>query len=218
MSWYKTTLNNKLYILRTADSTATEATRDQVEAWITNLAEPTLSYTRDSNNVTFTLNFTPAPTAIANAVAAHKGIQFKVIRHAACGYGHRTSRANKYSIALDNKKLRGWNYNNWIENYFRPTGYLDRLVLKSPNNISGVHIITIPVLSANIANITAAELSSGHITRTLPLFKVAWPYTKGANGGVYEFFVGLLYWGYNPTSADARNCVPYKFKMCYYSE
>lgn len=74
MPWYKTTLNNKLYILRTADSAVTEATRDQVEAWITNLAEPTLSYTRDSNNVTFTLNFTPAPTAIANAVAAHKGI------------------------------------------------------------------------------------------------------------------------------------------------
>ena len=40
------------------------ATRDQVEAWITNLAEPTLSYTRDSNNVTFTLNFTPAPALL----------------------------------------------------------------------------------------------------------------------------------------------------------
>ena len=76
------------------------------------MAEPTLSYTRDSNNVTFTLNFTPAPSDIANAVAAHKGIQFKVIRHAACGYGHRTSRANRASIALDDKNSRGWNYNN----------------------------------------------------------------------------------------------------------
>ena len=32
MPWYKTTLNNKLYILRTADGAAAEATRDQVEA------------------------------------------------------------------------------------------------------------------------------------------------------------------------------------------
>lgn len=67
------------------------ATRDQIEVWITNLAEPTLSYTRDGDNVTFTLNFTPAPTGIANAVAAHRGIQFKVIRHAAAGSDHRTS-------------------------------------------------------------------------------------------------------------------------------
>lgn len=218
MSWYKTTLNNKLYILRTADSTAAEATRDQVEAWITNLAEPTLSYTRDSNNVTFTLNFTPAPSDIANAVAAHKGIQFKVIRHAACGYGHRTSRAHKDSIALEDKKLRGWNYNNWIGNYFRPTGYLAKLADESATNKAGMQILTIPALRANIANITAAELSSGRITRTLPLFKVAWPYTKGVGGSVYEFFVGLLYWGYNPTTGPDGNCVPYKFKMCYYSE
>ena len=218
MPWYKTTLNNKLYILRTADSAATEATRDQVEAWITNLAEPTLSYTRDSNNVTFTLNFTPAPSDIANAVAAHKGIQFKVIRHAACGYGHRTSRANKASIALDDKNSRGWNYNNWIGNYFRPTGYLAKLVDESATNKAGMQILTIPALSKNITNITAAELSSGHITRTLPLFKVAWPYTGGVGGSVYEFFVGLLYWGYSPDTLTEGNCVPYKFKMCYYSE
>ena len=218
MPWYKTTLNNKLYILRTADSAAAEATRDQVEAWITNLAEPTLSYTRDSNNVTFTLNFTPAPSDIANAVAAHKGIQFKVIRHAACGYGHRTSRANKASIALDDKNLRGWNYNNWIGNYFRPTGYLAKLVDESTTNKAGMQILTIPALDKTITNITAAELSSGRITRTLPLFKVAWPYTRGVGGSVYEFFVGLLYWGYNPDTLTEGNCVPYKFKMCYYSE
>lgn len=223
MPWYKTTLNNKLYILRTADSAAAEATRDQVEAWITNLAEPTLSYTRDSNNVTFILNFTPAPTAIANAVAAHKGIQFKVIRHAACGYGHRTSRANKGSIALDDKNSHGWNYNNWIGNYFRQTGYLAKLVDESATNKAGVQILTIPALSKNITNITAAELSSGRIIRTLPLFRTAWPNTKGANGdggnqNIYEFFVGLLYWGYNPTTLAGGNCVPYKFKMCYYSE
>ena len=218
MPWYKTTLNNKLYILRTADGAAAEATRDQVEAWITNLAEPTLSYTRDSNNVTFTLNFTPAPSDIANAVAAHKGIQFKVIRHAACGYGHRTSRANKASIALDDKNLRGWNYNNWIGNYFRPTGYLAKLVDESTTNKAGMQILTIPALDKTITNITAAELSSGRITRTLPLFKVAWPYTRGVGGSVYEFFVGLLYWGYNPDTLTEGNCVPYKFKMCYYSE
>lgn len=218
MPWYKTTLNNKLYILRTADSAAAEATRDQVEAWITNLAEPTLSYTRDSNNVTFTLNFTPAPSDIANAVAAHKGIQFKVIRHAACGYGHRTSRANKASIALDDKNSRGWNYNNWIGNYFRPTGYLAKLVDESATNKAGMQILTIPALDKTITNITAAELSSGRITRTLPLFKVAWPYTKGVGGSIYEFFVGLLYWGYNPDTLTEGNCVPYKFKMCYYSE
>ena len=217
MPWYKTTLNNKLYILRTADSAA-EATRDQVEAWITNLAEPTLSYTRDSNNVTFTLNFTPAPSDIANAVAVHKGIQFKVIRHAACGYGHRTSRASKASIALDDKNSRGWNYNNWIWNYFGPTGYLAKLVDESTTNKAGMQILTIPALDKTITNITAAELSSGRITRTLPLFKVAWPYTKGIGGGVYEFFVGLLYWGYNPDTLAEGNCVPYKFKMCYYSE
>ena len=81
-----------------------------------------------------------------------------------------------------------------------------------------MQILTIPALSKNITNITAAELSSGHITRTLPLFKVAWPYTGGVGGGVYEFFVGLLYWGYGPTTAPGGNCVPYKFKMCYYSE
>ena len=218
MPWYKTTLNNKLYILRTADSAAAEATRDQVEAWITNLAEPTLSYTRDSNNVIFTLNFTPAPSDIANAVAAHKGIQFKVIRHAACGYGHRTSRAHKASIALDDKNSRGWNYNNWIGNYFRPTGYLAKLVDESTTNKAGMQILTIPALDKTITNITAAELSSGRITRTLPLFKVAWPYTKGFGSGVYEFFVGLLYWGYNPDTLIEGNCVPYKFKMCYYSE
>ena len=218
MPWYKTTLNNKLYILRTADSAATEATRDQVEAWITNLAEPTLSYTRDSNNVTFTLNFTPAPASIAKAVAAHKGIQFKVIRHAACGYGHRTSRASKASIALDDKNSRGWNYNNWIGNYFRPTGYLAKLVGESTTNKAGMQILTIPALDKTITNITAAELSSGRITRTLPLFKVAWPYTRGVGGSVYEFFVGLLYWGYSPDTLTEGNCVPYKFKMCYYSE
>lgn len=219
MPWYKTTLNNKLYILRTAGDATTEATRDQVEAWITNLAEPTLSYTRNSDNVTFTLNFTPAPTAIAIAVAAHKGIQFKVIRHAACGYNHRKSRIfNKRDKRLDYKQTRGWNYNNWIQNYFRPTGYLDKLSPKSLNNTSGVQILTIPALSKNITNITAAELSSGHITRTLPLFRTAWSYTGGVGGSVYEFFVGLLYWGYNPTTLDGGNCVPYKFKMCYYSE
>ena len=219
MPWYKTTLNNKLYILRTADGAVAEATRDQVEAWITNLAEPTLSYTRDSNNVTFTLNFTPAPSDIANAVAAHKGIQFKVIRHAACGYNHRKSRIfNKRDKRLDYKQTRGWNYNNWIGNYFRPTGYLAKLVDKSATNKAGMQILTIPALSKNITNITAAELSSGHITRTLPLFKVAWSYTGGVGGSVYEFFVGLLYWGYNPTTDPGGNCVPYKFKMCYYSE
>ena len=56
-----------------------------------------------------------------------------------------------------------------------------------------MQILTIPALSKNITNITAAELSSGHITRTLPLFKVAWSYTGGVGGSVYEFFVGLLY-------------------------
>ena len=72
MPWYTTTLNNKLYILRTANSVVAEATRDQVEAWITNLAEPTLSYTRDSNNVTFTLNFTPKyPLISTKVLTAH---------------------------------------------------------------------------------------------------------------------------------------------------
>ena len=222
MPWYKTTLNNKLYVLRTADSVATEATRDQVEAWITNLAEPTLSYTRDSNNVTFTLNFTPAPSDIANAVAAHKGIQFKVIRHAACGYNHRNGFCSKKSKKLANKNdVRGWNYNSWIENYFSQTGYLSKFIPKTSD--LNTQILTIPALDKTITNITAAELSSGCITRTLPLFRTAWPNTNGANGGrgnqnIYEFFVGLLYWGYNPTTAAGGNCVPYKFKMCYYSE
>lgn len=224
MPWYTTTLNNKLYILRTANSPTAEATRDQVEAWITNLAEPTLSYTRDSDNVTFTLNFTPAPSDIANAVAAHKGIQFKVIRHAACGYGHTTSRSvPKNNPVLNSKNSRGWNYNNWIWNYFRPTGYLDKFLAETQYSNNGMRVLTIPALDKTITNITAAELSSGHITRTLRLFRKAWPNTKGANGGggnqnIYEFFVGLLYWGYGHASGIDRNGVPYKFKMCYYSE
>ena len=190
------------------------ATRDQVETWITNLAEPTLSYTRDSNNVTFTLNFTPAPENIANAVAAHKGIQFKVIRHAACGYNHRNGYCSKISKKLVKKNdVRGWNYNSWIENYFSQTGYLSKFI---PNT----RVLTIPALRTNIANITAAELTSGTITRTLPLFRTAWPNTKGANGGggnqdIYEFFVGLLYWKPGTTGS---NSIPYKFKMCYYKE
>ena len=77
------------------------------------MAEPTLSYTRDSSNVTFTLNFTPAPVDVANAVARYKGIQFKVIRHAAVGYNHRKSRfLVKRDKRLDNKMTRGWNYGN----------------------------------------------------------------------------------------------------------
>lgn len=72
------------------------------------MAEPTLSYTRNSDNVTFTLNFTPAPSDIANAVAAHKGIQFKVIRHAACGDRHRLGGGSKISKKLSNKNdVRG---------------------------------------------------------------------------------------------------------------
>ena len=219
MPWYTVTINNKSYILRTADSTATEATRDQVEAWITNLAEPTLSYTRDSSNVIFTLNFTPAPEDIANAVDAHKGVQFKVIRHAACGDRHRLSGCGKISKKLFNKNdVRGWNYNSWIENYFSQTGYLSKFIPKTSN--LNTQVITIPALNKNITNITAAELSSGRITRTLPLFRTAWPNTRGANGGsgsqnIYEFFVGLLYWKPN---ADGSNQIPYKFKMGYYSE
>ena len=217
MPWYTTTLNNKLYILRTANSVVAEATRDQVEAWITNLAEPTLSYTRDSSNVTFTLNFTPAPVDVANAVARYKGIQFKVIRHAACGDRHRLSGCGKISKKLFNKNdVRGWNYNSWIENYFSQTGYLSKFISKTSD--LNTQILTIPALDKTITNITAAELSSGRMTRTLPLFKVAWPYTKGIGGGVYEFFVGLLYWGYHPEGSSSGNCVPYKFKMCYYSE
>ena len=193
------------------------ATRDQVEAWITNLVEPTLSYTRDNSNVTFTLNFTPAPEDIANAVATHKGIQFKVIRHAAVGRLHRNSQCIKNSISLNDKGTRGWNYNNWIGNYFSKTGYLDELVPA----VEGLQILTIPALHANITNITATELKNGSITRTLPLFRTAWPNTKGANGGrnqdIYEFFVGLLYW--KPYSdVNVCNDTPYKFKMCYYSE
>ena len=218
MSWYTVTINNKSYILRTA-----EATRDQVEAWITNLAEPTLSYTRDGSNVTFTLNFTPAPVDVANAVARYKGIQFKVIRHAACGDRHRLSSCYepKRNTNLQSKNyIRGWNYNNWIWNYFRPTGYLNKFVNETPNNSAGMQILTIPALNKNITNITAAELSNGSITRTLPLFRTAWPNTDGANGGggnqdIYEFFVGLLYWKPN---ADGSNQIPYKFKMGYYSE
>lgn len=151
MSWYTVTINNKSYILRTADSPT--ATRDQVEAWITNLAEPTLSYTRDSSNVTFTLNFTPAPSDVANAVARYKGIQFKVIRHAACGDRHRLSGCGKISKKLFNKNdVRGWNYNSWIENYFSQTGYLSKF-------IPYTQVITIPALRTNITNITAAELT-----------------------------------------------------------
>ena len=219
MSWYTVTINNKSYILRTADSAATEATRDQVEAWITNLTEPTLSYTRDSSNVTFTLNFTPAPVDVANAVARYKGIQFKVIRHAACGDRHRLSACGKISKKLFNKNdVRGWNYNSWIENYFSQTGYLSKFIPKTSN--LNTQVITIPALNKNITNITAAELTSGTITRTLPLFRTAWPNTLGANGGsgnqnIYEFFVGLLYWKPN---ADGSNQIPYKFKMGYYSE
>ena len=219
MSWYTVAINNKSYILRTADSTATEATRGQVEAWITNLAEPTLSYTRDSSNVTFTLNFTPAPADVANAVARYKGIQFKVIRHAACGDRHRLSSCGKISKKLFNKNdVRGWNYNSWIENYFSQTGYLNKFIPKTSN--LNTQVITIPALHTNITNITAAELTSGTITRTLPLFRTAWPNTKGANSGggnldIYEFFVGLLYWKPN---ADGSNQIPYKFKMGYYSE
>ena len=219
MAWYTVTINNKSYILRTADSTATEATRDQVEAWITNLAEPTLSYTRDSSNVTFTLNFTPAPADVANAVARYKGIQFKVIRHAACGDRHRLSGCGKISKKLFNKNdVRGWNYNSWIENYFSQTGYLNKFIPKTSN--LNTQVITIPALNKNITNITAAELTSGTITRTLPLFRTVWPNTAGANGGsgnqnIYEFFVGLLYWKPN---ADGSNQIPYKFKMGYYSE
>ena len=196
------------------------ATRDQVETWITNLAEPTLSYTRDSSNVTFTLNFTPAPEDIANAVDAHKGIQFKVIRHAAVGYAHRNSWSVKNSISLSNKGTRGWNYNNWIGNYFSQTGYLDEFVPAVSDY--GLQVLTIPALHANITNITATELKNGSITRTLPLFRIAWPNTKGANGGggnqdIYEFFVGMLYWK-SDDSVCAHNKIPYKFKMCYYSE
>ena len=219
MPWYTTTLNNKLYILRTANSVVAEATRDQVEAWITNLAEPTLSYTRDSSNVTFTLNFTPAPVDVANAVARYKGIQFKVIRHAAVGYNHRNGYCSKISKKLVKKNdVRGWNYNSWIENYFSQTGYLSKFIPKTSN--LNTQVITIPALRANITNITAAELTSGTITRTLPLFRTAWPNTQGANGGsgnqnIYEFFVGLLYWKPN---ADGSNRIPYKFKMGYYSE
>ena len=219
MPWYKTTLNNKLYILRTADSTAAEATREQVEAWITNLAEPTLSYTRDSSNVTFTLNFTPAPVDVANAVARYKGIQFKVIRHAAVGYNHRNGYCSKISKKLIKKNdVRGWNYNSWIENYFSQTGYLSKFIPKTSD--LNTQVITIPALNKNITNITAAELTSGTITRTLPLFRTAWPNTKGANRGggtldIYEFFVGLLYWKPN---ADGSNQIPYKFKMGYYLE
>ena len=197
------------------------ATRDQVEAWITNLAEPTLSYTRDSNNVTFTLNFTPAPENIANAVAAHKGIQFKVIRHAAFGNAHRTSGVTytKSNRRLQAKEIREWNYNSWIENYFSPAGYLEELVPAASD--SGIQVLTIPALHANITNITAAELTSGTITRTLPLFKSEWHNIWGAlhgsagGKGRYEFFVGLLYWKPN---VDGSNQIPYKFKMCHYYE
>ena len=222
MSWYTVTINNKSYILRTADSTATEATRDQVEAWITNLAEPTLSYTRDSSNVTFTLNFTPAPADVANAVARYKGIQFKVIRHAAVGYNHKIGYCSKISKKLVNKNdVRGWNYNSWIENYFSQTGYLSKFIPKTSD--LNTQVITIPALRANITNITAAELTSGTITRTLQLFTSEWPNTQGAldgsaiysQAGTYEFFVGLLYWKPGTTGS---NSIPYKFKMCYYSE
>ena len=78
--------------------------------------------------------------------------------------------------------IRGWNYGNWIETYFKPTGSLDELSPKSLDSAEGMQILTIPALHANIANITTTELRSGCITRMLPIFKVAWPYTKGAGG------------------------------------
>ena len=148
-----------------------------------------------------------------------------MIRHAACGSNHRNGFCSKTSKKLVNKNdVRGWNYNSWIENYFSQTGYLSKLTPKTGD--LNTQVLTIPALRANITNITAAELTSGTITRTLPLFKVAWPNDDGALGGSvlgtqdgkYEFFVGLLYWKYNPNDLSLGNCIPYKFKMCYYEE
>jgi hypothetical protein len=164
------------------------------------LAEPTLYYETHGNNVTFTLQFTPAPADIAAAVEQHKGIQFKVIRHAATGYLHRSSgggqRFTYNNIKLQRKNTeRGWNYRNWIQNYF-PASYKNQL--SSYASDLGYHVLTIPTLEHPITNITAAELQSGTIVRTLPIFRSMWPQVEGATGGggsngQYEFFVGLLY-------------------------
>ena len=135
------------------------------------MAEPTLYYEWHGNNVIFTLQFTPAPADIAAAVEQHKGIQFKVIRHAATGVNHRSRGGGTYyydSVKFTRKNTEhGWNYRNWIQNYF-PASYKNQL--SSYASDLGCHVLTIPNLEHPITNITAAELQSGTIVRTLPIF------------------------------------------------
>ena len=114
MSWYKTTLNNKLYILRTADSTATEATqREKLEAYLIGMSHPTVSLS--NNNETATILFTPFPNDIAQIIVDTKAVQFGVVRHISAGRSHRKSHSSIQGSRYYSKQSRGdngFNYQN----------------------------------------------------------------------------------------------------------
>ena len=112
ISGYRVQIGPNKYRIYSEPYVQPSATRAEVEDWITNLAEPTLTYSTSSNKITFNLTFTPAPAAIAAAVEQHKGIQFQIVRHSAAGGENKCRHGASATGEAQDQRYRGMNYNN----------------------------------------------------------------------------------------------------------
>ena len=189
------------------------ATRTEVAAYINSISDSSISLSVSGDSATFT--FPAATPGVARAIAEGLGdgnlVTIGVVRNSAksnntiLGYAY-----HDYHQDRSRKQDRGWNYRNWIGNYW-PSAYTFQRPV-GDHSVSYYHKLTImsrPFTDPNYYNgrqnkLTAEELTTGRAVRDISKVNYTRNHTM-----INEFYIGLIYWDTNQT--------PCKFKMKYYS-
>lgn len=161
--------------------------REEIEAYIDNMNEPTLI---DNGNGSVTLTFDPISQEMATWMVQSKTIFFNIVRQ---NIGNRNSRIHSRGTKKASKHS--------IEDYF-PYSW----------DYKGPIDMTIPNTLNDKSNrlLLISELTSGRITRNISHiydynYSNSWGVRACEEDFIFEFYIGLIYW-------DANNC-PTLYKM-----
>lgn len=156
--------------------------REEIEAYIDNMNEPTLI---DNGNGSVTLTFNPIPQEMATWMVQSKTVFFNIVRQ---NLGNRNSRDH----ISDDKTWKGSKH--FVETYF-PYEW-DHIKTRNDPSIPNTEI------DLQNRTLTVSELTSGRITRNISHI-YDYNYSNSLSDRacdedfIFEFYMGLIYWDAN---------------------
>lgn len=191
------------------------ATRAEVAAYIDSISNSAISLSVSGDTATFT--FPAATPKVARAIANGLGDGNLVTIGAVRNTGYSDNILLGYSPGVEQpaknrKQDRGWNYRDWIGNYW-PSNYTFQRPIQTcdscPNKYGKrkLTIVSKPFYSdddyhGRKCKLSYNELITGSVTRDISLLK-----SLLSRVDITEYYIGLIYWNTEQT--------PCKFKMVY---